>query len=151
DLAEVDGALLGVFAQAVGGADGLAGAHAAAGEQGAADLRPVVAAGLLVDARRAAELAPGDDRHVVEPAADLQVVEQGTQAAVELAAVVAHQVEVLAVAVPAAVGERHDAHAGLDQAAGHQQLVVDGRRAVVLVLVGPAVAVAFADLVALFA
>ena len=116
--------------------------HAAAGQQGAADLRPVVAAGVLVDARRAAELAPGDHRHVVEHAARFQVVDQGAERLVELGAVVAHQVEVLAVAVPAAVGQRHAADAGLDQPPGHQQLVVDGRGAVVLEVVRLAVAVA---------
>ena len=58
-------------------ADGLAGLHAAAGQQGATDLRPVVAAGAVVDPRRAAELAPGDHRHVVEHAARFEVLDQG--------------------------------------------------------------------------
>ena len=107
----------------------------------------MVAAGVLVDARRAAELAPDDHRHVVEHAAHVEVLDQGAEALIELAAVVADQVEVLAVAVPAAVGQRHAANAGLDQPAGHQQMIVDGRSAVVLELVRLAVAVALADLV----
>ena len=86
-----------------------------------------------------------------EHAAHFQIVDQGGEALVELGAVVAHQVEVLAVAVPAAVGQRDAADAGLDQPAGHQQLIVDRRRAVVLELVRLAVAVALADLVALLA
>ena len=39
---EVDGPLLGFAADAVRGADHLAGPHSAAGQQGAADVRPVV-------------------------------------------------------------------------------------------------------------
>ena len=49
-------------AQAVGRADHLPGPHAAAGQQRAVHLRPVVAARLAVDLRRAAELAPDDHR-----------------------------------------------------------------------------------------
>ena len=119
-------------------------ADAAAGQEGAADLRPVVAAGAAVDSRRAAELAPGDDRHVVEHAANFQVFDQGAQALVELGAVVAHQAEVVAVRVPAAVGERHATDAGLDQPARDQQMLVDRRCTVVLELVRLAVAVAVA-------
>ena len=113
--------------------------------QAAGDLRPVVAAGVVVDLRRPAELAPGDDDGVVEHAADLQVLDQGREALVELPAVVADEVEVLAVAVPAAVAQGHAADAGLDQPAGHQELIVAGRGAVVLVLVRLAVAVLVAE------
>src|SRR5207245_2861393 len=60
DFAMVDRTGDGVFAQAVGGADGLAGVHTAARHKGAADRRPVVAAGAIVDPRRAAEFAPGN-------------------------------------------------------------------------------------------
>ena len=54
--------------------------HPAAGQDGAADLRPVIAAGILVDPWRPAELAPRYDRHVVQQAANFQVVDQGAQA-----------------------------------------------------------------------
>ena len=66
-------------------ADDLAAADAAAGEEGAVDLRPVVAAGGLVDPGGPAELAPGDHRHVVEQAAGVEVFDQGAEALVELA------------------------------------------------------------------
>src|SRR4051794_38968273 len=102
-LAEGDGPRRRELAQAVGAADDLAGPHAATGQQGTAHLRPVVAAGAVVDARRAAELAPDDDGRVVEHAAHVEVLDQGAEALVELAAVIADEVEVLAVAVPAAV------------------------------------------------
>ena len=83
DFAEGDGAVDGVFAQAVRRADHLAGPHAAAGQQGAADLRPVVAAGVFVDLRRAAEFAPDDDRHVAIQPALVQVFDQGADALIE--------------------------------------------------------------------
>ena len=79
DFAEVDRAIGDLGAQAIGGADHLAGAEAAAGEQAAADLRPVVAAGVVVDLRRAAELAPGDHGDVVGQAALVQVFDQRRQ------------------------------------------------------------------------
>src|SRR5687768_13371549 len=66
DRAEMDGAVGGLAAGAVSGADDLTGAHAAAGDDGLHDPWPVVAAAVDVDTRGAAELAPGDDRHVIE-------------------------------------------------------------------------------------
>jgi hypothetical protein len=45
--------------------------------------------------------------------------------------VIAHQVEVRAVTIPAAVGRCDAADAGLDQPSGHQQVFVVGIRAVV--------------------
>src|SRR5207244_11928548 len=130
DLAVVAGPPRSVAAGAVGSAEGLAGVHAAARHEAAAYRSPVVAAGLVVDARRAAELAPRHYRHVVEHAALIQVLDQGAEALVELAAVVAHEAEVLAVAVPAAEGQRHAAHARFHEAAGDEQLIVHRRRAV---------------------
>src|SRR5437016_262235 len=73
NLAEGDGPVGGIFAQVIGGADGLAAAHAAAGEESAADLRPVIAAGTTVDTRCAAELAPDHHSHIVQHAALVQV------------------------------------------------------------------------------
>ena len=45
----------------------------------------------------------------------VEVIDQGAQALIELATVIAHQIEVLRVAVPAAVGQRHHANARFDQ------------------------------------
>src|SRR6266550_2271217 len=72
DFLKMNRPFLGVLAQPVGGADGLTSAHAAAGQDGATHLRPMVTAGVLVDSRRAAKLAPGDYRHVIEHATDIQ-------------------------------------------------------------------------------
>src|SRR5207249_694723 len=77
NLLEMHRPLLGVLAQPIGGADGLTSAHAAAGQDGTTDLRPMVAAGVFVDSRCAAKLAPGDYRHVIEHAANIQVLYQG--------------------------------------------------------------------------
>src|SRR5438128_11797592 len=61
-VAVMDRTLVGGGAVLRGGADHLPGAHAAAGQEAGGDLRPVVAAGIFVDARRASEGAPGDYR-----------------------------------------------------------------------------------------
>ena len=50
-----------------------------------------------VDARRAAELAPGDDRDIIEHAPDVKIFDQRTEALVELGAVIADKSEVIAV------------------------------------------------------
>jgi hypothetical protein len=79
---------------AVGAADHLPRLHAAAGQERAIDLGPVVAAGVLVDARRAAKLAPGDHRHIVQKTADFQVLDQGAEALIQLGPVVAQELEI---------------------------------------------------------
>ena len=77
EFLEMDGAVGGVFAEAVSGTEDLASLQAAAEEHCAGDLRPMVSAAVvIVDARRAAELAPDDDHHVVVQAASGQVFEQ---------------------------------------------------------------------------
>ena len=53
--------------------------QAAAGHEQGVTLRPVVAAGVLVDLRSAAELARPDDQRLVEQAARLEVLDQGRQ------------------------------------------------------------------------
>src|SRR6267378_665152 len=79
---------LGEFAKPVGGANYLTGTHAAAGQQGAAYLRPMVATSAGINSRRAAELAPDHNRRAVEQAALLQVVDECTHALIELTAVI---------------------------------------------------------------
>ena len=75
------------------------------------DLRPVVAAAVLVDLRRAAELAPDHHRHVLVQPALVQVFDQRGQALIEhrqvMAGVLEGRAVRLAVPVPAAVGQRH--------------------------------------------
>ena len=57
---------------------------------------------------------------------------------------IAHQAEIVAVRIPAAVRQRDATDARLDQPARDQQMLVDRRCTVVLKLVGLAVAVAVA-------
>ena len=57
DFAEVDAAIHDFSAESISRADDLTGFHSATGEKGAANLRPVVASSVLVDLRRATELA----------------------------------------------------------------------------------------------
>ena len=89
------------------------------------------------------ELAPDDDGHVVSNSPALvEILDQRGQRLVELGAVVANQAEVIAVAVPAAVGQRDATDASFDQAAGDQQVIVHRRGAIVLEVERLAVAVA---------
>src|SRR5262245_9074731 len=69
DVAEMDRVLRGVTADAVGGAEHLAGGHAAARHDAVVDRSPMVAASVAIDARRAAELTPHDHADVVGQAA----------------------------------------------------------------------------------
>src|SRR5438128_11956986 len=75
-VAVLDGTLVGSGAVLRGGADHLPGAHAAAGQEAGGDLRPVVAAGIFVDARRASEVAPDDHREVPVEAAVVDVLDE---------------------------------------------------------------------------
>lgn len=146
DFLHMDRSFLGIFTEAVGRADGLAGSHTAAGEIGAADLSPVIATCTIVDFRCAAELAPDDDGDIIEHPSNAEVIDQGAEALIEFRTVVAHQVKVLAVRIPSAVAEAHHAHASFDQTASDQQMIVAGWGTVVLIFVGFAIAVAFDDL-----
>ena len=100
EVGRVGRPLLDRRAVAAGLADRLAALDAAAGQHGAPGVREVVAALLLVDLRRAAELAHPDDQGRVEQAALLQVVHQRAQAGVERAAQVLDRVEVVGRACP---------------------------------------------------
>src|SRR5262249_34983055 len=142
DFAEVHRPFPRILAQAVGGADRLTGPHAAACQERAAYLRPVVPAGILVDARRPPEFAPGDHGHVVQQAPAVEILNEGAEPLVELGTVIADEMEILAVTVPAAVRQRYAADTGLHEPARQEQVVVDRRGAVVLVVVRLAVAVA---------
>ena len=76
--------------------------QAAAGDQRRHDRRPVVAAvrRRVVDARRAAELAPDDRDDVLVHAAVVQILDQVGDAAIELGQLAAQRDEVLASACP---------------------------------------------------
>lgn len=120
DLLEVDRSILGVFTEAIGRADDLARPHAAARHQSAAHLWPVVASRLGVDPWSAAKFAPDNHGNVVEHVAGFQIGHQRGDGLVELAAVVSHESEIGAVAVPATVSQRDTAGARFDEPTGSE-------------------------------
>src|SRR5207302_978047 len=107
DIAEQHGTFGGFAAPTVRRADGLAGPHAAAGEQSASDLRPMIAAGVLVDRRRAAKLAPHDDRDILVQPAPVQVLDQRADALVEQRQVGFRVLVVVAVIIPETESDRY--------------------------------------------
>src|SRR5262245_36663371 len=60
--------------------DSLARLQAAAGQQSATDLRPMVAASVLVNDRSSPKFAPGDNRHILLEAPMVQVFDEGAHA-----------------------------------------------------------------------
>ncbi len=144
DFAEVDGSVGDFSSDPVGRSDDLAGAESASGEEGAADFRPVIATGLLVDARGATELAPGDHQRVVEHASLVEVGNKRTEPLVEQGRVRAHAAEVVAVKIPATEIESDAPGAGLDETAGEEKVLQVSRGAVADIF-RIALAVAFAN------
>ena len=121
----------GGHARGVGRAVGVAALEAAAGEHAGHRAGPVVAAGVLVDLRRAAELAGADDDRAVQHAAVVEVLDQGRQRLIEVRQQAGLQgVEVLAVRVPAADADGDEADAGLDQPASRERALAERVRAV---------------------
>src|SRR4051812_3297788 len=114
-------------AELVGRADHLADPHPAAEEQGHAHPGPVVAARLLVDPGRAAELAPGHHGHVAVEAAVVEVLHQRRDPLIEQGQLRAEPLEVAPVHVPGAERDRDAPGPRLDQPPGDQELVVAPR------------------------
>ena len=120
----------GFAAQAVGRANHLAVFHAAAGQQRARDARPMVAAAVLVDFRRATELAPHADGDVFVQAAIVQIPDERRDALVEHRHVASGVAKVVPVPIPKTERHSNHPHAGLDQAAGDEELLEDARRGI---------------------
>ena len=121
-LGHVQGPILGIFAAAAGGADGLTHLQAAARHQGGHDRRPVIpAAVVIVDLRRSAELAPHHRHHVLVQAAIVQVLNEIGDAAVHLGELISERLEIAAVRIPAADGQGHAADARFNEPARGQE------------------------------
>ena len=105
----------------------------AAGHRQRPGLRPVVAADVAVDPRRAAELRHRDHQHVVEHARGRPGPRSGRRTAWSN---FGHQaevaVEVVAVRVPAVGGDLDEGHARLEQPPGQQHVPAEVVRAVAL-------------------
>src|SRR5262249_45344303 len=135
NLAEVYRPRSGFLAPARRRANDLSGSHTAARHQGAAHARPVVAAAVRVDPRRAPELAPDDNRDIVQQIALMQVLNESRKSEVQKGQRRSRQREQVLVPVPvviaaqhsperpAAERERDTARAGLDHATREQELV----------------------------
>ena len=120
----------GLAAEAVGRTYDLSVIESTAGEQAARDARPMVAAGVFVDGRCAAELTPANDDDILVQSALVQIVDERSDTLVEHGEILPGAVEVSAVPVPPAEGERHTAHTHLDEAAGEQEVIEQLGRAV---------------------
>src|ERR1051326_3666981 len=110
-----------LFGASVRIADDLAAEDAAATHGDGETVAPVIAAGIFVYARRAAELAGHDNEGAFEHAAIGEVAEQRGHGGIERRQEVAFQrSEVVVVRVPVAVIDSHAAYAGLDQSSRHE-------------------------------
>ena len=76
DFAERDGPRIRVLAQPVGRPNDLPVPHPTASQQGARNARPVVAAALIIDLGRPAELAPHDHADVLVQASIVQILNE---------------------------------------------------------------------------
>ena len=134
----------------VGGTVDVAALHAAAGEGDTEHFWPVVAAAGGVDLRRAAELGVDHDEGGIEQAAFVEVADEGGVGLVEIGHLGAVGALDIVVVIPAAVGERDETHAGFDEAAGDQKMLLVARGTVAVVL-RKTFAVTLADFGVLFA
>ena len=119
----VDRAVLGDFAFTARLANCLSATDSTAAHEGHRQTRPVVSAGICIDAWSSPELTPQNDRHVVVHSPSGQVVNQSTHRLVKRWQVAVTQcLEVVAVRVPTAEAfHRDNANARLDQPASGQQ------------------------------
>src|SRR5580765_8485376 len=128
DFAERHRSFAWLAAEAVGRANDLAGLHAATGQHGTGNARPVVATGIFVDGGGTAKFAPDDDRNVLVEAALVEVFDQGAEALVEKRQISAGVLEIVSMIIPETVGDGYRARAGFDETAGNEELFVQHRR-----------------------
>src|SRR5438105_648599 len=103
--------------------DDLAHLQAAAGKSERGQRRPVIAAGARVDAGRAAKLTGDDQENLLIEPAGMQVVHQRRDPVVHLRRQLLHALSDLAVHVPTAVVDGHEADARFAEPARHQELL----------------------------
>ncbi len=120
--------------EGVRGADDLAMPHAAAGEQGARNTRPVIASRILVDGGGASKFAPDHDRYVLFQAAIAQVLEQSGEPLVEEWQILAQRIEIIAVMIPAAEGHGDATRARFHEAPRGEEMAHQFRAAVITIL-----------------
>ena len=90
----------------------------------------MVAAGVFVNSWCTSELTPTNDDDILVQSALVQIVNERGDALVEHGEILSGAVEVSAVLVPPAKGERHTAHTHLDEPSGEQEMIEQLGRAV---------------------
>src|SRR5207302_10051299 len=110
------------------------GPQPSARQEGAADLRPMVTAGIFVNDRRPAELAPRDHGDVFVQSALVQILDQRAHALIEQRAVGVFELrEVVAVKIPATEIERHASSPRFHELSSDQKVLEVTRRAVAII------------------
>ena len=123
----VIGGLGGLLGERIGLTDGDSSTEAAAGQQGDARRRPVVAAGRRIHLGGAAKVAQDHDQRLLEHAAVGEVLHQPGDCGVEPGKKPGfHRLEVVLVRVPAAIGDGDEANAAFDQTACEQAALSQG-------------------------
>src|SRR5262249_51489753 len=123
----------GVFGTGIGGADHLAHAQAAAGEDDGHGARPVIAAGSGVDPRSAAKLAVAHYQDAPVQAAVVEVLDQGGDGPVVARQIIgAEGLEVIVVRVPAAHVDGDVGDAGFHEPAGQKGALAPGVPAIAI-------------------
>jgi hypothetical protein len=115
----------GFVAALIGSTINLPATDAATGHEASEAGCVVIAAVILIDLRRAAELGGEHDERLLQHAARFQILQQGAQGGVEFIAELRHAGEVGVVGVPTAEGNLGEAHAMLDETAGEQAALAE--------------------------
>ena len=129
-LHEMHRSLGGFPPKPIGRTDHLPVFHSAPGKERAGDAGPMVAAAVLVDLRRSAELSPDADCHILIQAAVVQVLNQSRDALIKHRHVLAGIAVIVSVPIPKTECHRHHPHAGLHQPTRHKELFKNSRRRV---------------------
>src|SRR5581483_4227189 len=115
-----------------GPANDAATADAAAGKHHAERTREVIAAGVAVDARCAAEFPHPDDQRAVETAALTQIAHQGSKSWIDAFAQRLGAAEIVLMGIPAVRFDFDKGNAGLDQATREQAALAERAAAIAI-------------------
>ena len=119
--------------------------HPTARKERARNTWPVVAAGIFVNFRRPAKIAPDDDGHIFVQPAFVEISNQCMHALIKVRQMLLHHFEVIAMPVPEAIRHMNQPCTRFDQPASREELFVKHRGCIPLHR-GDALAVACADL-----
>ena len=123
EISRFDGALDRVFSLVVGRANHLPMPETSAGENDALRLRPVIAAGLVIDLGSPPEFSGGDHQGVIKEASLGEVLDQDAKGPVMPRQLAVEGSLDISMVVPIAGIQGNEANSGLDQPAGRQRLL----------------------------